>query len=91
MCQRISLFGCGCLRIDADDRLGVALAQVYPSVGKIDFDAVFVVEAFVAEDLFRMCEYLIYIDLRCEFDTVLGDIVVGESLSQFAYFAAFVG
>ena len=64
--------------IDADDGLSIGLAKVYPSVGKVNLDAVSIVDTFASELAFDGFEHLIYIDLWSEVDAVFGDAVVRE-------------
>ena len=64
--------------VNAYDGFGVGLAEVYPSVGKVDLDAVAIVDTFACELSFDRFEHLIYVDLWGEVDAVFGDAVVRE-------------
>ena len=84
------LHGLG-LAIDANDRFGVRLAEVYPAVGEVDLHAVDIVDGgavVVGEHLLHFHEDGVDIGARGEVDAVLGNLIVGEGLAQFADGAA---
>ena len=89
-CQSIGfLHGCR-LGIDADNRLSVALAQVYPAVCEVYLHAVLVVHALLLVYFLHLGEDGIYVDVGGEVDSVLGYAVVVLLCSQFAHGANFV-
>ena len=84
----------GSLAIDADDGLGVGLAQVYPTVGEVYLHTVDVVDlcsGVLSEHFLHLDQDGIYIGFRSEVDAVLGNLIVGEGLAQLADGAALLG
>ena len=76
--QGIGLFHGVSLAVNADDRLGVRLAQMYPLVGEVDFHAVDVGNLFIAIHLLYLEQDGINIGRGSEVDTVLCNEIVGE-------------
>ena len=71
----------GSLAIDANDGLGIGLAQVYPTVREVDLHAVDVVHCgtvVLGEYLLHLHEDCVDIGLGCEVDAVLGYLVFRE-------------
>ena len=84
------LHGLG-LAVDADDGLGVRLAQVNPAGGEIDLDTVDVVDRSIgvlSKHLLHLDEDGIDVGFGGEVDAVLGYLVVGERAAQFTDGAA---
>lgn len=65
------------LGIDADDGLGVGLAEMDPAIGEIDLHAVAVVDLVILVRRLDLSENGVDIDTWTEVDTVLGDDVIG--------------
>ena len=92
----IGLFSCGSLAIDADDGLGVRLAQMYPTISKVNLHAVDIVHGLNVKGCSRIEELLHLledgIDIRCwlQVDAVLCHEIVGIGLAELAYLAAFL-
>ena len=72
------------LAIDADDGLGVALAQMHPSVVEVDLDAVDGGDAFSLIMLLDRFEDGVDVHARLEFKAVFGNTVLGVGLLKLA-------
>ena len=64
------------LAVDADDGLGVALSQVYPAVGEVDFDAVDGGHLLALVVLLDGLEDGVNVHFRLEFELGLGNAVL---------------
>ena len=82
------------LAIDADDGLGVRLAQMYPTVREIDLYAVDVVDLSTrigSKEFLHFHKDGVDIGLGGEVNAILGYLLVGESLAQLTGCAALLG
>ena len=87
LAQRVGSLHSGSLAIDADDRLGVALAEVYPTVGEVELHAVDVGYGHIgllAIEFLDLDQDSVDIGLGGKVDAVLGDIIGGEGGTQLA-------
>ena len=86
------LHGAG-FAIDADNGLGIRLAEVNPAVGEVDLHTVYIIDrcaVVVCEHLLDLREDGIDIGTRGEVNTVFGNLIVRECLVQFADSTAFL-
>lgn len=60
-----------CLRVYTNDRLGVALAQVYPLVGKVNLHTIDVGNLLVLVEVLNLLQNAKDVGSRIEVDTVL--------------------
>lgn len=90
MCKLVGLLARRSLAVNADDGFGVRLAQMHPTLRKINLHAVLVVyfELFVAA--FYHAQHAVHIDGGRQLYLVFRDKVVRVRLAQFGYgFARF--
>lgn len=76
----------GSFAVDAEDGLGVGLAQVYPAVGKVDFDAVDVGDFLLGVFCLDGFEEGVDVGVGCELYLCFGDGILGIGLLEFADF-----
>ncbi len=79
------------LAVDADDGFGIRLAEVNPTVGEVDLHAVDIIDrcaVVVGKHLLDLRQDGIDIGTWGEVNAVLGNLIVRESLAQFADGAA---
>ena len=69
------------LAIDADDRFGVRLTEMYPTVGKVNLHAIDGSDTLVGELVFDTFEQCIHIHIGRKIDAVLGYAVFGIGAS----------
>ncbi len=79
------------LGVNADDRLGVGFAQVYPRLGEIYFHSVDVGDFLRLVTLFHRVENRVYINFGGELNLVLGDGISRITGFQFGHFLAAFG
>ena len=94
LAQLVGLFHGGSFAVDADDRLSVRLAQVYPTVREVNLHTVDVVDlssGVFGKHLLHLDKDGIDIGLRGQVDAVFGNLVVGELATQFADLAVLLG
>ena len=76
------------LAVDADDRLGVRFTQMYPTIGEVDLYAIDIVNlcgSVLGKHLLNLNQNSIYIGLRGEVDTILGNLILREGGTKLAY------
>ena len=79
--------------VDANDGLSVRLAKVNPAVREVDLYTIDVVDGgriVFGEHLLHFNENRVNVSIRGEVDAVLGNLIVGEGVSQFADCAPFL-
>ena len=95
LCELVGTCLGGCFAVDADDGLGVALAEVHPTVGEVDFDAVdggdFLNTLHAVVEFGDFCQEGVDVHVGCEVLAVFGDDVFGVGAAEFAGFHAALG
>ena len=83
--QLASLFRCVCFRVNTDNWLGIALAEMYPRISEVNLYAINIGDILGRKFLFDSSKYGIYINTIGELDFGLVDLVGRLGLTQFAY------